>query len=244
VVLAPFPCEERRMITVLVSFSPAPGKKDALVAWLASNQARVRACSGFGSIVLLTDERGVVEIETWTSAAAHRAMVDALDWSGLDALVTAEPEVRYLDSANEVLTTRVIPAPRARVFAACTDAETLARWWGPRGFTNSFEVFEPRPGGCWRFVMHGPDGRAFRNESVFCEVVAGERIAFDHVTGPIYHATIALADAGEGTAITWHMRFDNAAFLAQNRALIERSNEENLDKLEETLRGSQVRGSR
>jgi uncharacterized protein YndB with AHSA1/START domain len=44
-------------------------------------------------------------------------------------------------------TTREIPASPAAVFAAFQDPARLARWWGPNGFTTTFETFEFRPGG-------------------------------------------------------------------------------------------------
>ena len=52
---------------------------------------------------------------------------------------------------RELVTSRVIAAPRSRVYAAFADPAQLARWWGPAGFTNSFETFDLRPGGSWRF---------------------------------------------------------------------------------------------
>jgi hypothetical protein len=55
-------------------------------------------------------------------------------------------------------TERVLPYPPQQVFEAFARPELLARWWGPSGFTNTFEVFEFKPGGRWKFVMHGPDG--------------------------------------------------------------------------------------
>jgi uncharacterized protein YndB with AHSA1/START domain len=62
---------------------------------------------------------------------------------------------------------RVLPYPPRSVFEAFARPEVLARWWGPNGFTNTFEVFEFRPGGRWKFVMHGPEGSNHPNESVF-----------------------------------------------------------------------------
>jgi uncharacterized protein YndB with AHSA1/START domain len=53
---------------------------------------------------------------------------------------------------------------------------------GPAGFRNTFEVFEPRPGGRWCFLMHGPDGVDHPNESVFLAVEEPERIVFRHVS--------------------------------------------------------------
>ncbi len=89
-----------------------------------------------------------------------------------------------MSSDREIVSTRVFDAPRERVFQAWTDPEHLARWWGPKGFTNTFHEFDPRPGGVWGFVMHGPDGVDYKNRSVFVEIVKPERIVFDHVSGP------------------------------------------------------------
>jgi uncharacterized protein YndB with AHSA1/START domain len=45
-----------------------------------------------------------------------------------------------------------------------------AQWWGPEGFANTFAQFEFKPGGRWVFVMHGPNGANYPNESVFREI--------------------------------------------------------------------------
>ncbi len=65
---------------------------------------------------------------------------------------------------------RILSASSAEVFAAHRDPERLARWWGPAGFTNTFTAFEFVPGGKWSFIMHGPDGKDFPNESVFTQI--------------------------------------------------------------------------
>src|SRR5690606_28661984 len=70
----------------------------------------------------------------------------------------------------EIVSSRLLHAPREEVFRAFTDAEVLARWWGPAGFANTFEEFAPRAGGAWRFVMRGPDGAEFRMAKRFVEV--------------------------------------------------------------------------
>ena len=72
-------------------------------------------------------------------------------------------------SDREFANSRVFDAPPERVFRAWTDPNHLAQWWGPKGFTNTFEEFDLRPGGPWRFVMHGPDGTDYKNHSVFGE---------------------------------------------------------------------------
>ena len=68
-------------------------------------------------------------------------------------------------SDREIVTTRVFDAPRELVFKAWTDPDHLAKWWGPKGFTNTFQEFDMRPGGVWRFIMHGPDGVDYKNKS-------------------------------------------------------------------------------
>jgi uncharacterized protein YndB with AHSA1/START domain len=48
---------------------------------------------------------------------------------------------------------RVIAAPRERVFAALVDREALTSWLPPDGMSASFERFDPRPGGSYRLVL-------------------------------------------------------------------------------------------
>src|SRR3712207_1550034 len=86
---------------------------------------------------------------------------------------------------DEVVSSRVFDAPREAVFRAFAEPGILARWWGPKGFANTFREFDLRPGGAWRFVMHGPDGRDYEMVKEFVEVVAGERVVLRHV-GPMH----------------------------------------------------------
>lgn len=48
---------------------------------------------------------------------------------------------------NAFKSSREIPATPDQIFAAFSDPVRLARWWGPAGFTNTFEVCEFHPGG-------------------------------------------------------------------------------------------------
>src|SRR6185369_4961866 len=64
---------------------------------------------------------------------------------------------------REIITARVVNAPRELVWQAWTDPKHLAAWFGPHGFRNTFHEFAPKPGGHWRFVMHGPDGTDYKN---------------------------------------------------------------------------------
>lgn len=130
---------------------------------------------------------------------------------------------------------RVLPHPPERVFAAFASPELLARWWGPSGFTNTFEVFDFRPGGRWKFVMHGPDGSHHPNESVFLELDAPSTLVVQHVSRPRYVLTVTLVSHEEGTAISWAQEFEDSAVAARIRHIVEPANEQNLDRLHAVL---------
>jgi uncharacterized protein YndB with AHSA1/START domain len=133
----------------------------------------------------------------------------------------------------EIVSSRRFDAPRAAVYAAFTDPAVLARWWGPQGFTSTFELFELRPGGAWRFTMHAPDGSAYPMEKEFVEVVPLERIVVRHLNPPSHRflQTILFADEAGGTRITWRMRFELPEEAERVRAVVVEANEQNLDRL-------------
>ena len=56
---------------------------------------------------------------------------------------------------------RVLQAPAAAVFRACTEPQELAKWWGPRGFTTPAIELDLRVGGRYRFAMQPPEGTCF-----------------------------------------------------------------------------------
>jgi uncharacterized protein YndB with AHSA1/START domain len=118
---------------------------------------------------------------------------------------------------RSIIGTRVLAAPRALVFSVWTDPKHLLQWWGPNGFRTTTRAFDFRPGGVWRFVMHGPDGRDYQNRITFEEIVAPERIVYRHDGGddvePVqFTQTVTFEDIGnEQTRLTWHGTFPSAA---------------------------------
>ena len=135
---------------------------------------------------------------------------------------------------REIVTTRVFDAPRALVFAAWTDPEQLKLWWGPRGFTNTFETCEMKPGGVWKYVMHGP-GRDFQNEMLFVEIVEPERIVMDHLSQPQFRLTAIFEEMGSRTKLTFRQLFVTPEVHDGVKRYAMPGNEENLDKLAEHL---------
>ena len=118
---------------------------------------------------------------------------------------------------RSIIGTRVLAAPRALVFSVWTDPKHLLQWWGPNGFRTTTRAFDFRPGGVWRFVMHGPVGRDYQNRITFEEIVAPERIVYRHDGGddvePVqFTQTVTFEDIGnEQTRLTWHGTFPSAA---------------------------------
>jgi len=92
--------------------------------------------------------------------------------------VPTESNLSAAAAGNTLVLTRTFDAPRERVFRAFAEAEALARWWGPKGFTIRVSTHEFRPGGIFHYKMEGPGGHEMWGRFVYREIVAPERIAW------------------------------------------------------------------
>ena len=128
-------------------------------------------------------------------------------------------------------TSREITATVEQVFAAIRDPERLARWWGPAGFTNTFKVCEFKNGGRWSFIMHGPDGSNYPNESVFAEIEPPGKVVVQHVSEPKFCLTIMLAATAAGTLVSWSQAFESSEAASRLERIVVPANEQNLDRL-------------
>ena len=52
---------------------------------------------------------------------------------------------------------------------------------GSQRFHHHDPQMDVRPGGEWRFVMHGPDGRDYKNRIIYNEIVKPERLTYTHI---------------------------------------------------------------
>ncbi|MBB4634085.1 SRPBCC domain-containing protein [Longimicrobium terrae] len=134
-----------------------------------------------------------------------------------------------------VSTERLLSATPRQVFAAFQQPELLARWWGPSGFTNTFEEFNFAPGGRWVFAMHSPDGASYPNESIFREIEPDRVIVIEHIVKPWFRLTVTLAERGEGTHLSWVQEFESPEAAVPMRRLSTTANEQNLGRLEAVL---------
>lgn len=79
---------------------------------------------------------------------------------------------------RELVISRIIDAPRDKVFRAWTDPALLVQWFAPLPWTTARAELEVRPGGSSLVVMRGPDGSEYPNRGVYLEVVPNERLVF------------------------------------------------------------------
>ncbi len=81
-------------------------------------------------------------------------------------------------SDRELVLTRLIDAPRHKVFRAWTDPDLLKQWFAPLPWTTPVAEVDVRPGGANLVVMRDPDGNDFPNRGIYLEVVDNERLVF------------------------------------------------------------------
>lgn len=132
------------------------------------------------------------------------------------AASSAEPAsapVRW--EGDELVVTRVLPAPPALVFTAWTRPEHFAAWWGPRGSTLEVRRLDARPGGAIHYRHGFDDHEDVWIAGVYRAVQAPGRLAFstwfsDRDGGRVERAgyppemtiTLTFAPHPEGTLLT------------------------------------------
>ena len=147
-----------------------------------------------------------------------------------------DQDLFVVSSECEILSSRLFRYPRTLMFRAWTEPELLARWWGPKGFTNTFDQFDLRPGGTWKFTMHGPEKGNYQNECVFFKIEEPTLIAWNRLSQPIFRVVATFEAEDRNTLLTFRMQFDTKEECDKIRKFVPDKNEENFDKLEAVLR--------
>jgi uncharacterized protein YndB with AHSA1/START domain len=101
------------------------------------------------------------------------------------------------------------------VWEVWTNPEHIRHWWGPDGFTNTILKMEVKEKGAFNLTMHGPDGKDYKNESFFTHIEKFQRLEYDHVTGPKFHAAVTFEKQGKKTLMMWRMTFESVALKEQ-----------------------------
>ena len=126
---------------------------------------------------------------------------------------------------------KLILATPEEVFAALSSPERVAKWWGPDGFTNTIHKFDFTPGGQWLLTMHGPDGKAYENESRFTHIEPGKALEIEHLSGHNFFLRLDLSPKQAGTMVRWRQTFDTAEHYKSLAQFVAAANEQNLERL-------------
>lgn len=136
----------------------------------------------------------------------------------------------------EIVSSRIVNAQIEVVYNAWTDPEHLKKWWGPAGFTNTFQEFDLRVGGKWNFIMHGPDKRNYLYEYEFIKIEKPSLIAWKRFSKPLFNAVTSFEDvSNKKTKIVFIHIFTNEEECSKVSVFAEDKNEENFDRLEAEL---------
>jgi uncharacterized protein YndB with AHSA1/START domain len=146
------------------------------------------------------------------------------------------PEFTTTAPDCEIVSSRIFDAQRELVFRAWSDAAHLQSWWGPAGFTNTFNEFDFRVGGRWSFIMHGPDKGHYANECEFIKIDAPSMIAWKRFSKPIFQVVATFEElTKDKTKLVFRMLFNTPDECRKIKPFAVDKNEENFDRLENEL---------
>ena len=119
-----------------------------------------------------------------------------------------------MSTDRELVLTRLINAPREKVYRAWTQPELLKQWFAPKPYTTPIVEMDVRPGGSAYFVMRGPDGKDLPNRGVYLEVVPNEKLvstdayvtAWEPSEKPFMTLILTFEDEGGKTRYTARVR--------------------------------------
>lgn len=133
----------------------------------------------------------------------------------------------------EIVSTRIFNVPNELLFRAWAEPKHLKNWWGPAGFTNTFNQFDFRVGGKWSFIMHGPDKGNYANECEFIKIEKPSLIAWKRHSQPIFQVVALFEELDNNkTKLVFKMLFNTASECEKLKKFVVDKNEENFDKLE------------
>jgi uncharacterized protein YndB with AHSA1/START domain len=79
---------------------------------------------------------------------------------------------------RELVLTRLIDAPREKLFRCWTDPKLMVQWFTPPPWKTTHAETDVRAGGSSYVVMQGPNGEEMPNRGVYLEVMPNERLVF------------------------------------------------------------------
>ena len=128
--------------------------------------------------------------------------------------IMTSPKTTTSTEGRDLILTRIIDAPREKVFNAWTEPTLLKQWFAPLPWTTVKAETDVRAGGTSLIVMQGPDGIEFPSYGVYLDVVRNERLVFtDAFTKawelsekPFMVVELTFEEQGENTKYTARVR--------------------------------------
>src|ERR1700716_4173672 len=107
---------------------------------------------------------------------------------GAVAVLVAEPsqqsEKTMTEVPNELVLTRLIDAPREKLFRCWTEPSLIKQWFAPKPYTTPVAEVDLRVGGASNVVMQAPDGQEIPCPGTYLEIVPDRKLVFtDAYTG-------------------------------------------------------------
>ena len=106
----------------------------------------------------------------------------------------------------EIVSTRVVDAPRTLVWEAFTKPDHVSQWMlGPEGWSMPVCEIDLRPGGAWHFVWRRAEGTEMAMRGTYTEVTPPERLVQTESSGgdwPETVNTLLLTEENGRTTIT------------------------------------------
>lgn len=145
-------------------------------------------------------------------------------------------EILETTPESEIVSTRIFNCNREIMYEAWSNPEHLKTWWGPKGFTNTFNEFDFRPNGKWRFIMHGPEKGNYVNECTFIKIIPLKLIAWNRSSQPLFQVVATFEEVTKNkTKLVFKMKFETVNECNKLKPFVVDKNEENFDKLEIVL---------
>ena len=83
-----------------------------------------------------------------------------------------------MSADRELVLTRLIAAPREKVYRAWTESTLLKQWFAPKPYTVPIAELDFRVGGASRIVMRSPDGQDIPCPGTYLEIIPDRKLVF------------------------------------------------------------------
>jgi uncharacterized protein YndB with AHSA1/START domain len=83
-----------------------------------------------------------------------------------------------MTAEHELVLTRLLDAPREKLYRCWTEPELMKQWFAPKPYTTPVVELDLRPGGASNIVMKSPEGQQIPCPGTYLEIVPGRKLVF------------------------------------------------------------------